>query len=102
MNTPQHIAIIMDGNGRWANARDLPRWEGHKEGATRVRPIVEACKKKGVKALTIFAFSEQNWGRPEEEITLLMELGKRSIYRRHRMVGRFQRHTRLALSRPKP
>ena len=79
MKTPEHIAIIMDGNGRWANARGLPRWEGHKEGATRVRPIVEACKKHGVKALTIFAFSEQNWGRPEEEISLLMELLARFI-----------------------
>ena len=79
MKTPEHIAIIMDGNGRWANARGLPRWEGHKEGATRVRPIVEACKKRGVKALTIFAFSEQNWGRPEEEISLLMELLARFI-----------------------
>lgn len=79
MKTPKHIAIIMDGNGRWANARGLPRWEGHKEGATRVRPIVEACKEHGVKALTIFAFSEQNWGRPEEEISLLMELLARFI-----------------------
>ena len=74
MGAPKHIAIIMDGNGRWAAARDKPRWEGHRHGATRVRPIVEACKKRGVKALTIFAFSEQNWGRPEEEISLLMEL----------------------------
>jgi len=74
MTVPQHIAIIMDGNGRWAAARDKPRWEGHHHGATRVRPIVEACKKRGVKALTIFAFSEQNWGRPDEEISLLMEL----------------------------
>jgi len=79
MKIPKHIAIIMDGNGRWANARGLPRWEGHKAGATRVRPIVEACKKSGVKALTIFAFSEQNWGRPEEEISLLMELLARFI-----------------------
>ena len=71
---PNHVAIIMDGNGRWAAARDKPRWEGHRHGATRVRPIVEACKKRGVKALTIFAFSEQNWGRPDEEISLLMEL----------------------------
>ena len=74
MGVPQHIAIIMDGNGRWAASREKPRWEGHRHGATRVRPIVEACKKRGVQALTIFAFSEQNWGRPDKEVSLLMEL----------------------------
>jgi len=71
---PEHIAIIMDGNGRWATQRGLPRVEGHKEGARAVRRVVEACARQGVKILTLFAFSRDNWRRPEEEIGALFSL----------------------------
>ncbi len=71
---PQHIAIIMDGNGRWAKARDLDRTEGHKEGVNSVRKIVEASANAGVRFLTIYAFSTENWKRPKEEINALMNL----------------------------
>ncbi|HEX5514150.1 MAG TPA: isoprenyl transferase [Gammaproteobacteria bacterium] len=71
---PQHVAIVMDGNGRWAQARSLPRHAGHKEGVHAVRAVTEACGRLGVKALTLFAFSSENWGRPESEVSLLMEL----------------------------
>ncbi len=73
-NVPQHIAIIMDGNGRWAKSRGLDRTEGHREGAVSVRKVVEAATKAGVKFLTLYAFSTENWCRPEEEISTLMEL----------------------------
>ncbi|MCM8787607.1 MAG: isoprenyl transferase [Candidatus Omnitrophica bacterium] len=68
---PQHIAIIMDGNGRWAATRGLPRTAGHKEGIRRVKDIVRATKKLGIKILTLFAFSTENWNRPKREINLL-------------------------------
>ncbi|RMD86561.1 MAG: isoprenyl transferase [Candidatus Dadabacteria bacterium] len=71
---PHHIAIIMDGNGRWAKERGLMRIEGHKEGAKRVREIVEECRKIGVGYLTLFCFSTENWNRPESEISALMRL----------------------------
>lgn len=71
---PAHIAIIMDGNGRWAEARGLSRYEGHAEGAVSVRKIVTAARECGVKALTLYAFSLQNWARPDGEISRLMEL----------------------------
>ncbi len=71
---PQHIAIIMDGNGRWAKKRLLPRSAGHREGAKAVQRIVRACVKRGVKVLTLFAFSSENWRRPSKEVNLLMEL----------------------------
>jgi len=64
----------MDGNGRWAKERGRPRWEGHREGAKSVREIITASRRLGVKALTVYAFSEQNWARPEEEVSALMEL----------------------------
>ncbi|MDD2246965.1 MAG: isoprenyl transferase [Proteiniphilum sp.] len=73
-NVPQHVAIIMDGNGRWAKSRGLDRTEGHKEGAVSVRKIVEAAAKAKVKFLTLYAFSTENWLRPEEEIHTLMDL----------------------------
>lgn len=69
---PQHIAIIMDGNGRWAEARGLPRAFGHREGVKRVKEIVKAAQELGIKVLTIFAFSTENWNRPKEEIDMLM------------------------------
>ncbi|MFV1982515.1 MAG: isoprenyl transferase [Thiohalomonadales bacterium] len=71
---PKHIAIIMDGNGRWARKRFLPRVAGHKSGVKVVRNIVEYCAKKSIQALTIFAFSSENWKRPKSEVSSLMEL----------------------------
>src|SRR6187399_1964819 len=69
---PRHVAMIMDGNGRWARARTLPRHAGHRAGAKTVRTIVEACARRGVEALTLFAFSSENWQRPKEEVSMLM------------------------------
>ena len=75
MNTiPQHIAIIMDGNGRWAKQRRLPRLAGHREGANAVKRTIEAAQKLGIKFLTLYAFSTENWSRPKEEIDGLMDL----------------------------
>ena len=71
---PHHIAIIMDGNGRWAQKRHMPRTVGHAKGAAGVRALVEFCAHKGVKYLTLFAFSTENWSRPEEEVSTLMGL----------------------------
>ncbi|MEM7674729.1 MAG: polyprenyl diphosphate synthase [Myxococcota bacterium] len=71
---PRHIAIIMDGNGRWAEMRDRPRYEGHAYGARSVRKIVTAARESGVEALTLYAFSVQNWERPDIEVARLMEL----------------------------
>ncbi|WP_455256691.1 isoprenyl transferase [Peptoniphilus asaccharolyticus] len=73
-NIPKHIGIIMDGNGRWAKRRGLPRTLGHREGTKRVIEIVEACYKLGVKSLSLYAFSTENWKRPEEEVSKLMDL----------------------------
>ena len=73
-SVPQHVAIIMDGNGRWASARGLPRALGHASGARRVREIVEACSASGVRYLTLFAFSTENWRRPADEVSSLMGL----------------------------
>ena len=71
---PQHIAIIMDGNGRWAQKRSLPRVAGHHEGVNSVREIVEVCGQLGVKFLTLYAFSTENWKRPKDEVSMLMRL----------------------------
>jgi undecaprenyl diphosphate synthase len=71
---PRHIAIIMDGNGRWAVARGLTRSAGHRAGLTPVRMCIEECARRGVQALTLFAFSSENWGRPAEEVGSLMGL----------------------------
>jgi undecaprenyl diphosphate synthase len=76
---PRHVAVIMDGNGRWAQRRALPRHLGHRGGAKAVRATVEGCARRGVEALTIFAFSSENWQRPQEEVTRLMELFVESI-----------------------
>jgi undecaprenyl diphosphate synthase len=73
-DTPRHVAIIMDGNGRWARARMLPRIAGHRKGLETVRATVENCAERGVEYLTLFAFSSENWRRPKEEVTLLMQL----------------------------
>jgi undecaprenyl diphosphate synthase len=71
---PRHLAIIMDGNGRWATKRFLPRVAGHVKGVEAVRTVVEACAERGIEYLTVFAFSSENWRRPEEEVSLLMKL----------------------------
>jgi undecaprenyl diphosphate synthase len=71
---PRHIAIIMDGNGRWAKKRSMPRIAGHREGVNSVRDIVEACGQLGVKYLTLYAFSTENWKRPSDEVSMLMRL----------------------------
>ena len=71
---PRHVAIIMDGNGRWARDRGLPRREGHRAGAESVREAVETCKEIGIQFLTLYAFSSENWSRPKAEIKALMEL----------------------------
>ena len=75
---PRHVAIIMDGNGRWAKQRKLPRYAGHREGVKAVRRIVEACKERKIEALTLFAFSSENWRRPKLEVGLLMDLFMRT------------------------
>jgi undecaprenyl diphosphate synthase len=73
-DVPQHVAIIMDGNGRWAKRRSLPRLAGHRRGVEAVRATVRACAERGVRFLTLFAFSSENWRRPAEEVALLMQL----------------------------
>lgn len=71
---PRHVAIIMDGNGRWARRRHLPRVAGHRAGVEAVKSVVRACGEKGIEALTLFAFSSENWRRPKEEVGVLMSL----------------------------
>ena len=71
---PAHVAIIMDGNGRWARQRGLPRFAGHRAGASTVRLIVEECARIGLKQLTLYSFSTENWNRPPEEVAMLMDL----------------------------
>ncbi|MDS1002262.1 isoprenyl transferase [Clostridium sporogenes] len=73
-NIPKHIAIIMDGNGRWAKERNLPRTMGHKAGVETIREIVKECNNLGVKYLTLYAFSTENWKRPKDEVSALMSL----------------------------
>ncbi len=77
-NIPQHIAIIMDGNGRWAKSKFLPRVAGHREGINSVRVITEACGELGVEYLTLYTFSKENWARPKSEVSALMKLLVRS------------------------
>jgi undecaprenyl diphosphate synthase len=79
MTIPRHIAIVMDGNGRWAKARLRPRSFGHNAGRKAVREVVEGCLRQGVEALTLFAFSSENWRRPDEEVGALMELFLRAL-----------------------
>ncbi len=79
LNTPLHVAVIMDGNGRWATSRGLQRLNGHRRGIDRVREIVRACPDYGVKYLTLFAFSTENWNRSQEEVVGLMKLFRRFI-----------------------
>lgn len=76
---PRHVAIIMDGNGRWAQKRKLPRVAGHRSGVDTVRRVVRVCAQEGVEVLTLFAFSSENWRRPKREVNLLMELFVRAL-----------------------
>ncbi|MBI4387863.1 MAG: isoprenyl transferase [Candidatus Omnitrophica bacterium] len=95
---PRHIAIIMDGNGRWANERHLPRHEGHRQGVERSREIMRACADLGIQFLTLYAFSKENWSRAKDEVSFLMKLLSnyldvelREIHKtniRFRMIGR--------------
>ncbi len=71
---PRHVAVIMDGNGRWAKQRNLPRLEGHRAGAKSVREVVETCARLGIKILTLYAFSKENWKRPQSEVRTLWRL----------------------------
>jgi undecaprenyl diphosphate synthase len=78
---PAHVAVIMDGNGRWATARGLPRVAGHREGVKAARTLVRAADAVGLRYLTLYAFSTENWSRPEDEVSMLMRLLEESIYR---------------------
>lgn len=100
MDIPQHIAIIMDGNGRWAKSKGLPRIAGHKVGADSLKEAVKTCAEIGVKYLTVYAFSTENWNRPKEEVSFLMTLFAETLERevkdlaknnvRLRFLGRLQ------------
>lgn len=79
--TPRHVAIIMDGNGRWAARRGLPRLQGHRRGVEALRSVVESCAELGVEVLTLFAFSTENWRRPPDEVTGLMTLFRHYLRR---------------------
>jgi undecaprenyl diphosphate synthase len=76
---PRHVAIIMDGNGRWARKRLLPRVAGHRKGVEALRGVIRACAERGISHLTVFAFSSENWRRPVDEVSLLMELFMRAL-----------------------
>jgi len=93
-NVPQHVGIIMDGNGRWAQLRGKTRVVGHKNGVESVRSVVSTSRKLGVKALTLFAFSSENWQRPEKEVSVLMDLFMfvltREVKKLHKNDIRFQ------------
>ena len=88
MNVPQHIAIILDGNGRWAKAKGMPRNYGHAQGSKNVEKICEEAWRMGIKYLTVYAFSTENWSRPENEVAALMNQKQdsraRSCYHRQR------------------
>ena len=79
ISIPEHIAIIMDGNGRWAKGRSLPRQAGHRAGVENLRRVIDACVEFGIKILTIYAFSTENWGRPESEVRGLMRIFSRVL-----------------------
>src|SRR5262245_57921331 len=91
---PRHVAVIMDGNGRWAKSRGLPRVAGHRKGQERVRELVEVAGEYGVRYLTVFAFSSENWNRPAQEVSLLLDLFLKAldqeVARLHEKKARFQ------------
>ena len=80
-HVPHHVAIVMDGNGRWAKRRLMPRIAGHRQGVESLRRCIRACVKRGVGVLTVFAFSSENWGRPQDEVSGLMELMGKALVR---------------------
>lgn len=86
LGTPRHVAIIMDGNGRWAQSRGLPRVKGHEEGARSVRAIVRECRKRGLEALTLYSFSTENWRRPKAEVGALMTLLQQYVLQERREI----------------
>ena len=102
---PKHIAIIMDGNGRWAKRRLLPRIEGHRRGVEAVRDVIRSCVDMGVEYLTLFAFSSENWRRPQEEVSLLMQLFvmalEREVIKLHENKIRFKVIGDLSLFEPR-
>lgn len=79
---PEHIAIIMDGNSRWAKSHGVPRARGHEEGGKTVQRVIDLCREKGVKWLTLYAFSTENWGRSKLEVTALMRMLVKYLYER--------------------
>ena len=87
-HVPRHVAIIMDGNGRWAKKRFLPRFAGHRRGVETVRDSVKYCLEQGITYLTLFAFSSENWRRPEEEVKLLMQLFVLALQQEVKKLGR--------------
>jgi undecaprenyl diphosphate synthase len=98
-SVPRHVAIIMDGNGRWATRRGLPRVAGHREGVKTARAIVRAAGELGLQYLTLYAFSTENWSRPQAEVTMLMKLLEEAIYRE--LPELMQRNVRLrVIGRP--
>lgn len=104
-DVPRHVAIIMDGNGRWARQRLLPRVAGHRRGVEAVRTVIRACMEHGVTHLTLFAFSSENWRRPVDEVSFLMQLFKRAlkneIQRLHKNEIRFRAIGDLSRFEPK-
>ncbi len=104
MSTVQHVAIIMDGNGRWAEQRGMPRWKGHEMGAQAVRRISEAACRQGIPVLTLFAFSSENWKRPADEVRILFNLlhrylmtERRNLLQNEIRISAFGRRDRLPL-----
>jgi undecaprenyl diphosphate synthase len=83
---PRHIAVIMDGNGRWAKLRNLPREEGHRAGAKSVQEVVETCARLGIEYLTLYAFSKENWKRPKTEISMLWKLLENYLREEHKVL----------------
>ena len=94
-NTLKHIAIIMDGNGRWATKRGLPREIGHQHGAATLRKIVDYCGKIGLGALTVYAFSTENWKRPEKEVKSIMSLMKQYVDECEKNLNKYKAHFRF-------
>jgi len=92
---PRHVAVVMDGNGRWAKRRHLPRIAGHKVGVDSVRNLVRACRRRGVEVLTLFAFSSENWKRPQDEVGALMELFILALKREAKDLNKNNVHLRV-------
>lgn len=92
---PRHVAIVMDGNGRWAQRRKLPRRAGHPAGVESVKEIIEVAIARGIKILTLFAFSSENWKRPQSEVNLIMDLFMRALQREAKKLHRNNVHLRI-------